>query len=209
MNNTFKLCLLATALLTNISSYASDKLTTFEQIAPLEHSNISTISPLKGERLIEMIHNTSVSGIEQLINDGLDINATIIGDGTPLIIAVRNNNKEVVEKLIQWGADINLPAKNDASPLITAAMNNHLALAEMLFLQGANIDTVIDDDETALINASRQGHYQMVKFLVENGADVNLAVTANTLRGNELRSPLNGAKTTEIRDYLVLMGAKA
>jgi ankyrin repeat protein len=209
MNNTFKFCLLATALLTNISSYANDKLTTVEQTAPLEYNNTSTISPLKGEILIEMIHNSAVGGIEQLINEGLNINATIIGDGTPLIIAVRDNNKKVVESLIQWGADINLSAKNDANPLITAAMNNHLALAEMLFLQGANIDAVIDDDETALINASRQGHYQMVKFLVENGADVNLAITANTLQGSELRSPLNGAKTTEIRDYLVLMGAKA
>jgi hypothetical protein len=48
----------------------------------------------------------------------------------------------------------------------------------------------------------------MVKFLVENGADVNLGLQVNTVKGNIYRSPLNGAKSAKIRDYLLRMGAK-
>jgi len=58
MNNTFKLCLLSTALLTNIATHANDNTLTVEQVASIEYNNTSTISPLKGEKLIEMIHNT-------------------------------------------------------------------------------------------------------------------------------------------------------
>jgi len=193
MQNPLKFWLLMTVLLTNLASNANAN---------------TPKSAIENDTLIEMINNTAIADIEQLINYGLDINATIVGDGTPLIIAVRANNQAVVESLIQWGADVNKFAHNDANPLTTAAINNHLPLAELLLLQGAKVNNVVDNDETALINASREGHYQMIKLLVNNGADVNLAVTTKTQHGSEIRSPLNSAKTTEIRDYLIHMGAK-
>ena len=80
------------------------------------------------DKLIEMINSTSISGIEQLINDGLDINATIIGDGTPLIIAVRKNKEKLVDELIYLGADINQASKFDGTPLIVAVQKNNIEI---------------------------------------------------------------------------------
>ena len=43
--------------------------------------------------------------------------------------------------------------------------------------------------------------------LVEQGADVNLAVRTGFGDGYKLRSPLNMARQTNIKEYLISMGA--
>jgi hypothetical protein len=49
----------------------------------------------------------------------------------------------------------------------------------------------------------------MVTFLVENGADINLEVQVTKIDGTtEYRSPINGAKTTKILQYLQSENAK-
>lgn len=161
------------------------------------------------ELTVSAIEGGDVSEIEQLITAGLDINQDIAGDGTPLIIAVRSDNKELVKYLIGQGADVNVESMSDGTALTEAAANNNVELLTYLHLHGASIDAITLYDETALITASRAGNFQAVKYLVEQGADVNLAVQANVRFGKELRSPLNGAKTKQIKDYLISHGARS
>lgn len=161
------------------------------------------------ELIVLTIERGDINQIEQLFTAGLDINQDIAGDGTPLIIAVRSGNKELVKYLITQGADVNVESTRDGTALTEAAANNNVELLNYLHQQGAAIDTVTLYDETALITASRAGSFQAVKYLVEQGADVNLAVEANVRFGKELRSPLNGAKTKQIRDYLISQGARS
>jgi len=160
------------------------------------------------ERIVNVIKQGNITQIEQLFADGLTINGDIEKEGTPLIVAVQSGNKRIVEYMLEQGADINLESARDGNPLIVAAQKNNLELVKYLHSNGAEIDAITKYDETALITASRAGHFDVVKYLVENGADVNLAVMANVRAGQELRSPLNGAKTTEIRNYLLAQGAK-
>lgn len=159
--------------------------------------------------LVQIIEHGNLLQIKQLVAEGLDINKDLGNDGTPLIVAVQSGNKSTVEYLVKQGADINLESENDGNPLVAAALNNHLGLVKYLHKKGAVIDAVTRYDETALISASRAGHFEVVKYLVENGADVNLAVKANVLKGVELRSPLNGAKTQRIRRFLIEHGAQS
>lgn len=159
------------------------------------------------EQLVEILENGDPVQIQELFNGGLQVNQDFEGDGTPLIIAVQNHNRPLVEQLLTMGADVNLESATDGNPLIAASANNNLELVDYLLEQGATIDAITQYDETALITASRAGHFNIVKHLVENGADVNLVVEANVLRGKELRTPLNGAKTQQIRDYLLSKGA--
>jgi ankyrin repeat protein len=161
------------------------------------------------EEAVSILSEGNLTKVELLLNGGININDDLIGDGTPLIIAVQNNKKKLVEYLLGQGADINQKSVQDGSPLIVASLTNNIELVEYLHKQGASIDAVTEYDETALISASRAGNFQIVKFLVEQGADINLAVEAKTLKGSELRSPLNGAKTIAIRDYLIANGARS
>lgn len=161
------------------------------------------------EIIVLTIERGDVNQIEQLFTSGLDVNQDIEGDGTPLIIAVRSGNKELVEYLIDQGADVNVESTRDGTALTEAASNNDVELLNYLYQQGASIDAITLYDETALITASRAGNFQAVKYLVEQGADVNLAVEAKVKLGKELRSPLNGAKTKQIRDYLISHGARS
>jgi ankyrin repeat protein len=163
----------------------------------------------KNDDVVTVLSNGTLTKVDQLIKSGIDINLDIVGDGTPLIIAVQNDNKELAQYLLDQGADVNGKSTLDGNPLIVAAKKNNIELLQFLFQQGAQIDAVTEYDETALISASRAGHFQVVKFLVEQGADINLAVKAKTVKGFELRSPLNGAKTTVIRDYLIANGARS
>ena len=160
------------------------------------------------EVVVHTLAQGNISEIQQLFDDGLNINQDIQGDGTPLIIAVRSGNKDLVEYLLNRGADVNTESTRDGTALTEAAANNDVELLSYLYAQGAVIDTVTKFDETALITASRAGNYQAVKYLVEQGADVNLAVEAKVKLGKEMRSPLNGAKTKQIRDYLIEKGAR-
>ncbi len=160
------------------------------------------------EYLVDVIASGDIAQIKGLLDGELDVNQNIEGDGTPLIIAIHNGHTELVEYLVTVGADVNLESLQDGNPLIAAALSNNLALVEYLYEQGAAIDAITQYDETALISASRAGHFQIVEYLVNNGADVNLAVHANVRYGKELRSPLNGAKTQKIRDFLLANGAE-
>lgn len=174
----------------------------------ITQSFANDLSTTQSERLEQAIHSNNYQIIAKMLGIGLDINGTIEGDGSLLIMAIRADHETMVYDLIDAGADVNLAVAADGNPLITAAMMNNLPVAQRLFDEGALVDAIVEHDETALINASRMGHFEMVKFLVENGADVNLGVQVNTFKGSIYRSPLNGAKSDEIRNYLLKMGAK-
>ncbi len=165
------------------------------------------LSKTLSRSLKEAVNNHNINAIKTLIQNGLDINRPIRGDGTALIMAVRQGDQQFVNQLIELGTDVNQAARGDANPLIIAAMTNQIDIAASLIQQGAELDAIVIGDETALINASWQGHYEMVKFLVEQGADVNLSVRAMLWDRLELRSPLKMAKTDQIRQYLIQNGA--
>ena len=159
------------------------------------------------DQIVETIENGNLNQLKQLLSNGLAVNQDLGNDGTPLIIAVQNGNQLAVEYFLQQGADVNLKSETDGTALITAALHNNLALVKYLHQHGAEIDAITQHAETALISASRAGHFEIVKYLVEHGADVNLAVEVKLATEKVLRSPLNGAKTERIRQFLVINGA--
>jgi hypothetical protein len=170
-------------------------------------NHFSKLSEWESERIVKAMSRSNPDQLIDLINNGMDINTPIVGDGTPLIIAVRSNNRPMVEALIEYGADVNQSALGDGNPLIVAAQNNRLDLAQILVQQGADVNAIVSSDETPLIQASWNGHKDMVEFLVASGADVNLGVMANPLFNPEWRTQLNKASTSEIRAYLIDNGA--
>ena len=164
-------------------------------------------TPADSQLMIDAVAANRISVIKQLIAQGVDIDVAAIGDGTALIMAVRYENIAMVDALLKLGANVNQPSLGDGNPLIMATKTASIPMLEQLLKAGAQINNIVKGDETPLINASHQGDLDVVKFLVENGADVNLAVKTSGFDGNELRSPLNRAKTNSIRQYLISQGA--
>ena len=157
----------------------------------------------QGEIMKSAIESENFNNIQYLLSEGVGINTPYHGDGTMLMLAVRNNNIDLVKKLVALNADVNQPSPGDGNPLIIAAQEGNLAIARFLLSKGAHVNAVVKGDETPLINASKNGHFEMVKLLVANGADVNLKVKVP----GERRSPLNQARSNEIRRYLESVGA--
>lgn len=168
---------------------------------------LTHMSREQGELLLAAVTANNIEVIQTLVENGLDINTPIIGDGTALIIAVRNKNIPLVEALIGLGADVNQASRGDGNPLIAAAMVNSIAAAEILVSYGADINGSVRGDETPLINATRNGYLAMTIWLVEHGADVNLSIRTGASDGFELRSPLNMARDPAVRDYLLSQNA--
>lgn len=168
----------------------------------------SVMERQQGERLLEAVKRNDIEEIQLLLNDGVDINMPVIGDGTALMIAVKRRDEQMVRSLIDLGADVNQASIFDGNPLIIAAKSDNIRMAQLLLNEGADVNSVVPRDETPLINATRYADLELVKFLVENGADVNLRVRTGIEDGYENRSPLNMARGQDIKDYLLVNGAK-
>jgi beta-lactamase regulating signal transducer with metallopeptidase domain len=154
------------------------------------------LSAWMGRALIESIDEGDIDDVTELLDGGVDVNATVDGDGSPLIVAAREGKVAIVALLLDRGADPNLAVSGDGNPLIMAAREGHLEIVRMLLDRGAHIDQVVPEDENALIQASAEGHLEVVKLLVSRGADVNArawAERAYERPQGEWRTPLNMA----------------
>jgi beta-lactamase regulating signal transducer with metallopeptidase domain len=152
--------------------------------------------------------------IEKLLNESANVNATLYGDGTPLIGAARAGRLEAVRLLLDRGADPNLAVSGDGNPLIMAAREGHTGVVALLLDRGAAIDQIVPGDENALIQSSGEGRLEVVKLLVTRGANVNVKAWAegsSNGRPGEWRTPLGMAYLAghkEVFAFLLSAGAK-
>jgi bla regulator protein blaR1 len=147
--------------------------------------------------LLESADEGDLDGMRELLDAGANINAVILGDGSPLIVAAREGHVSAVTLLLERGADTNLGVAGDGNPLIMAAREGHAPIVELLLNHGARVDQVVPGDENALIQASGEGRLDVVKLLIARGANVNARVWAGGVlgrRNGEWRTPLSMAQ---------------
>jgi ankyrin repeat protein len=164
--------------------------------------------------LYEAAESGDVSGIDELLNAGANVNCALEGDGSPLIGAAREGRLDAVILLLERGADPNIPVPGDGNPLIMAAREGHADVVAFLLDKGAEIDRVVPGDENALIQASGNGRLDVVKLLVSRGADVNARVWIERTRdgaNGEWRTPLSMARKgghQSVAAFLLEAGAR-
>jgi beta-lactamase regulating signal transducer with metallopeptidase domain len=158
------------------------------------------------ERLIAAAAAGDSAEVQQLVTAGVPVDARQRGDGTALIAASRSGQLAMVDQLLALGARADLPSAGDGNPMIVAAGRGHLPVVQRLVAAGADVNQIVPGDETPLINAARSGDLATLAYLVEHGADVNLGVVADL---GQWRSPLNQARSADIRSYLQQRGAVA
>jgi hypothetical protein len=168
-----------------------------------------SLDQLKTKTLLEVVQRGDRDSVAQLLSEGIDINTAVPRDGTALIVAAKLGKTDMVSYLIQMGADVSQPVPGDGNALIGAAIGGHTDVAAILCDAGADVNGIVPGDETPLINASRFGRKEMAEFLIDRGADVNLGVEVQLRNGETaFRSPLNQARSDEMREYLISMGAQ-
>jgi beta-lactamase regulating signal transducer with metallopeptidase domain len=162
--------------------------------------------------LLEACESGNLDDVTKLLDAGAQVNATVDGDGSPLIVAARAGELKTVLLLLERGADINLGVRGDGNPLIMAAREGHENIVKLLLDRGANIEQVVPGDENALIQASGAGQLAVVKLLVSRGADVNARVwSSETETRGEWRTPLSVARKGRqeaVVNFLLSSGAR-
>ena len=116
----------------------------------------------------------NVALVEQLLAQGVDVNARDESGNTALHVAVAEAQLDVVNVLVIQSRNLDINARNNASetPLIVAAAKGRQKIAALLIDHGAEINAWDRREYTALCAAAFEGRPETVKVLLAKGADI-------------------------------------
>ena len=109
-----------------------------------------------------------------LLQPNVDIDISIHGSSTPLMIASDLGYLTVVETLLRLNNHPNVQNKSGWSALILASRSGHLQVVELLLEENADPNVCTKAGCTALAFASRNGYHQVVQLLLHKDADPNI-----------------------------------
>ncbi|ELR05748.1 hypothetical protein GMDG_07590 [Pseudogymnoascus destructans 20631-21] len=109
----------------------------------------------------------------QLIEEGVDVNAQGGRYGNALQAASCKGHDKTVEVLLSKGADVNTQGGRYGNALQAASFEGHNKTVEVLLSKGADVNAQGGDYGNALQAASAAGHDKIVVLLLSKGADVN------------------------------------
>jgi len=166
------------------------------------------------ELLADRVIEKDTDGIQNLLNQGIDINVKQLSTGSTVLMLASSyfGYEDMVEYLILNGTDVNVSDYNGKTPLIWAASNS-LESAKILISRGANINARANDGMSPFLQSvfgvlSGKIPIVMCDLLRENGANINATLTGNNANGwSALHyAVMNG--DTELVLYLIRYGAK-
>ena len=123
--------------------------------------------------IADAVQHKNFSLASQLINEGVDVNATQADGMSALHWASLHDDSAAVVKLISAGAKVSKATRFGITPLTIACQNGSQPIVELLLSQGADPNTKRDGDESALATASRTGNVGAVNALIKSGADID------------------------------------
>ena len=126
------------------------------------------------EQLIQAAEAGDTTTVQQLLNEGADINGRDALGRTPVMAATHGNQVDVVRLLIQAGADINIRDNRMDNPFLYAGAEGLLDILKLAIDAGADTRLTNRFGGTALIPAAERGHVEMVQeLLTRTDVDVN------------------------------------
>lgn len=135
------------------------------------------------EALVTAVAKGDRQSMNSILASGVSVNASVTGDGSPLIAAAKLGRVDLVRALLARGADIDMGVIGDGNPLIASAAAGRTEVVRLLLDRRADIEAVVPRDENALMQAAYFGHEDVVRLLVERGANVNSRVGVRTPLG--------------------------
>jgi ankyrin repeat protein len=114
--------------------------------------------------------------LQQLIDNGADLDMADHTELTPLVYAVKNEKKNIVMQLLNnTQIDCNKQMTNGRSALWFAVEQNNIKAIEELLGNGGGIDQEDDYRVSPLFLAARKGHKEAMELLIKRGAAVDRA----------------------------------
>ncbi len=113
--------------------------------------------------------------VQQLLADGVDVNASNKNGAAALNFAVAQDEEQIVQLLIDHGADLEHRDRDTGStPLLTTLMTgNNSRIARMLMDAGADTTVIDSDGYTVLHMAAYVDDAGIFIRFIKNGVDVN------------------------------------
>lgn len=138
-------------------------------------------STVMKKRLINASYTGDLNMIEELIDEGMDVNAVDENGKTALMWTSQGGFYEAVNYLVLKGANVNLRNGFGRTILTIAAWSGNLDVLELLINEGTDLNVqCATKGMTTLMEATWMGNLDVIKFLLSKGADIN--ITDNTGR---------------------------
>jgi uncharacterized protein len=152
--------------------------------------------------LMNAINKNSVSTVQQLIQNGVNVDELDSNGDAPLVIAAYKGYNEIVKLLLEAGADVRaVDPGMKATALHAAAYAGRTEAARLLIQYNIDINKQGPyNGYTALHDAIWQNNVEIVKLLLAAHADL-------TLLSNDGKSPLDFAKSKNHREIVALIQA--
>ncbi|XP_066264009.1 GA-binding protein subunit beta-1-like [Branchiostoma lanceolatum] len=129
--------------------------------------------------------------VQQLLAEGVDVNAEDGNEGASIHFAARNGHTGTVQALLTAGVTVDARSRySEQTPLHCAANKGHTGTLQALLTAGADIDARTSENWTPLHHAAHNGHPKCVKVLLKAGANT-------VTKARFYRSGVVEAKTTE------------
>ena len=126
--------------------------------------------------LVEAAGEGDVSKVQELLDQGINVNYTLPETQTPLIAAVQNGHFEVVKLLLDRGAT--LDAVESQTTLHIAVFRGNKEITQLLLDRGVEVEATLRNGATALhVAIFVEDNLEIVKLLLDRGAAVNAAIS--------------------------------
>lgn len=139
---------------------------------PIEIS-IEKVDKMKAQ-FFKAVEKGNIAEINNLLNQGVNINSQDRVGRTALMIATYANDIETAKALIEKGADVNIQDNMKNNPFLYAGAEGYIGILKLTIKAGANPKLLNRYGGTALIPASEHGYVDVIKELLEKTEiDVN------------------------------------
>ena len=125
--------------------------------------------------LIEAAKSADWQAVQDLLDQGTDVNAAALDGATALQWASYWDDVETAKMLIRAGADVNAVNDLGAGPLWIASLNASPEMVRTLLEAGADPNAPLLAGEAPIMTAARSGNPEVVERLLEAGADPNVS----------------------------------
>ncbi|XP_029524743.1 ankyrin repeat, SAM and basic leucine zipper domain-containing protein 1 isoform X1 [Oncorhynchus nerka] len=131
----------------------------------------------KVSTLKRAINTKDVQLVQQLLDNGLDVETRLGFEWTPLMCAVHMAHYDIAKLLLDRGASANFSRDQYtvlmAACTASASEDKIVQCVELLLSRNADPNTFTRSRMTSLMLASRDGYSQVINLLLSHGAEVN------------------------------------